>query len=259
MARQLMLYERAIPISSERHRDWYVKTGTDYSFARGVNSVPLLATEFIAAATEQAIVFAGEGEAIIPTVILGMRDGENVFVTEEGSWQGTYIPAFLRRYPFVFSRSKDEERFTLCLDEEFEGFNKEGKGERLFDSAGERTHYLESILNFAREYQSQFNRTTLFTNRLRELELLEPAQARFQLPDGKYASLAGFHTINREKLKALPGSTLSEMAKTDELELCYVHIQSLNNINQIARRQADAQERHVADDGPTADTGEAGT
>lgn len=247
MTKQLMIYERAVPISNERHRGWSVKSGADYSFARGVNSVPLLAAEFIAAATELTIVFAGEGEAVFPSAILGMRDGENAFVGEDGAWQGKYVPAFFRRYPFVFSRSEDGGTFTLCIDEEFEGFNEDGKGERLFDSEGERTQYLGTMLNFAREYQAQFDRTMQFSKRLRELELLEPAQARFQLPDGESAAVAGFQTINRDKLKALPGDTLAEMAKSDELELCYVHLQSLNNLAPMAQRQVRAQAPEPSD------------
>ncbi len=240
MPKQLMIYEEAVPISRERHGDWSVKAGGNYSFASEVNSVPLLAAEFIPAATEYAIIFAGEGESIFPSVILGLRDGENSFVADDGAWQGNYVPAFLRRYPFVFSRSEDGATFTLCIDEEFEGCNQDGRGERLFDSEGQQTQYLDSMLKFSREYQAQFNRTMQFAKRLHELELLEAAHARFQSPDGASASLAGFQTVNRDKLKALPGETLAEMARTDELELCYVHIQSLNNLNPMAQRQAQA-------------------
>jgi hypothetical protein len=240
MTKQLMIYERAVPISSERHREWSVQTGKDYSFAKEVNSVPLLAAEFIAAAGEYAIVFAGDGDTVFPSVILGIRDGENAFVGDDDSWQGRYAPAFLRRYPFVFSNSEDGETFSLCIDEEFEGFNQDGKGERLFDSEGARTQYLESMLNFTREYQIQFNRTMQFANHLKELDLLEPAQAQFKMATGEQASLAGFYTISREKLKALSGDKLSELAATDELELCYVHLQSLNCLTPMAERQIGA-------------------
>lgn len=255
MAKDLMIYERAVPISNERHRDWSVKTGTNYAFARGINSVPLVAAEFIAAATEFTIVFAGEGEAIIPTAILGMRDSENAYVADDNSWQGKYVPAFLRRYPFIFMSSEDQQTFTLCVDEEFDGFNKDGIGERLFDAEGERTQYLEAMLNFTREYQAQFNRTSRFMKRLRDLDVLEPAQARFQLPGGEAAALAGFQKINRDKLKELPGETLSEMAKTDELELCYVHLQSLNNLNVMANKQAGSSQAAAEEAHPIAGQG----
>ncbi len=43
MTKQLMFYEEATPISKERHADISVRSGTDYSFAKNVNSVPVTA------------------------------------------------------------------------------------------------------------------------------------------------------------------------------------------------------------------------
>lgn len=236
MAKQLMIYERAVPVSSQRHRDWTVQMGQDYHFARSVNSVPLLAAEFVAAATDYTIVFAGDENNVFPSVILGMRDNENSHVGADGKWTGGYIPAFLRRYPFVFARSEDGRTFTLCIDEEFEGFNKDGRGERLFDSEGNRTRFLETMLDFTREYQNLFERTQVFCRRLLDNGLLQPGQAQFNLPGGQRTQLGGFFTVDREKLKSLPTETLSQMARTDELELCYIHLQSLNNLTPMARR-----------------------
>ena len=237
MAKQLMIYERAVPISIEKHKDWSVKTGGDYSFAKDINSVPLLAAEFPVAALEHTIIFAGEGDAIFPSVILGIEGSKNDHVKADGSWTGNYVPAFLRRYPFVFSKSEDGQTFTLCIDEEFEGFNNEGQGERLFDADGNRTQYTETMLKFIQEYQVQFTRTQAFARKLNELGLLEPAKAEFQRGETR-SQLQGFKTINRQKLKELDADKLKELAGTDELELCYLHLQSLNNITPMARRVA---------------------
>jgi hypothetical protein len=236
MAKQLMIYERAVAVSSEKHRDWSVQTGNHFEFAKSINSVPLLAAEFGVAASEFTIVFAGEGDNLFPTVILGMRDNHNAFVKKDGTWDGNYVPAFLRRYPFVFARSEDGKTFTLCIDEEFEGFNKDGKGERLFDADGAQTQYLKNMLNFIQEYQAQFARTQVFTKRLKDMDLLESAQAQFTLPGGENTSLAGFYTINRDKLKALSAKKLADLAKSDELELCYLHLHSLRNLTPTTRR-----------------------
>lgn len=235
MSKQLLIYERATPISSELHRDWSVQSGKSFGFAKTVNSSPLLAAEFAAAAPEYTIIFAGSADAVFPSVILGFQDGQNVFAGEDGTWKGKYVTAFLRRYPFVFAEAEGKNSFTLCIDEEFEGLNKEGKGERLFDSEGNRTQYLSGVLNFVSSYQGQYERTKLFCKRLVELKVLDPAQARFSLPDGKTGSLAGFFTINREKLKAIPLQQLAEMFQNDELELCYLHLQSLNNITALTQ------------------------
>lgn len=236
MAKQLMIYERAVPISVEAHKGWSVKSEGTYGFAKEVNSVPVLAAEFSAAALEYTIIFAGEGDVVFPSVILGMKEGENAHVKSDGAWDGRYVPAFFRRYPFVFAASDDQQTFTLCIDEEFEGLNQEGRGERLFDEEGNRTQYLENVLAFSTEYQAQFTRTQAFAKRLVDLDLLEPAQAQFNLASGERTQLSGFKTINRDKLRNLPADTLSDMAKTDELELCYLHLQSLNNLTPMTQR-----------------------
>jgi hypothetical protein len=233
---QLLIYERATPITPGRHRDWSVVTGQDYSFARRLNSAPLVAAEIVTAAREHPIIFAGQGDAVAPAAVFGAREGENAFIGEDGKWLGRYVPAFLRRYPFVFSRSEDGETFTLCIDEEFSGLNQEGRGERLFDSAGERTRYLESVLAFTREYQAQFQRTQAFCRKLLDLDLLEPAEATFRAPDGAQSALTGFMTINRDKLKALSAETVAAMHQTDELDLCYAHLHSLANMTPLAER-----------------------
>ena len=244
MATQLLIYETAVPVNRQRHRNWSVKTGDNYGFARSVNSVPLTAVEFMSAAAEYPIVFSGTEEVVMPAVILGLRNDENAYLTESGSWQATYIPAFVRRYPFVFSSDDDGKRFTLCIDEQFTGCNEDGRGERLFDSDGERTQYLTSVLSFQQEYQAQFQRTRAFCDKLKELDLLEPMQAMVTLSTGEQASLAGFMGIQRERLKALSGEQLSSLARTDELELAYLHLHSLRNFSSMAKRVAtDASDR----------------
>lgn len=235
MSKQLLIYERATTISSELHRDWCVQAGTSYEFAREVNSVPLLAAEFAAAAGEYAIIFAGNEETVFPSVVLGLQDRQNLFLGADGAWLGNYVPAFLRRYPFVFSENP-AGGFTLCIDEEFEGLNREGRGERMFDADGKRTQYLSNILNFVSTYQAQFERTRLFCKRLVDLKVLDSAQARFEAPDGRSSALTGFFAINRDRLKAIPEASLKEMFQTDELELCHLHMHSLGNIAALGKR-----------------------
>ncbi len=234
MAKQVLLYEQAVPVSSQKHRDLSVKTGNDYGFAREVNSVPLIAVEFPHATDEYAIVFAGTDDNIAPLAILGIQSNRNLFVSDTNEWKGDYIPAFVRRYPFVFAGSPDKTNFTLCIDESYGGCNTNGRGERLFDADGERTQYLNGTLGFLRDYEEQFERTRAFCRRLKDLDLLEPVQAQFTAPGGTTGALTGFMAINREKLQAIPSDKLVEMMKTGELELVYLHLFSLRNFRKMA-------------------------
>lgn len=236
MSKQLLIYERVVPLSSEIHRDVSVKVTENFDFARDLNSVPLLAAEFTSAVPNHPIVFAGQGDAIFPAVLLGLQDAANQCVDAAGNWTGGYIPAFLRRYPFIFSQ--DAGNFTLCIDETYPGINRDGRGERLFDAEGERTQYLQNMLTFVSQYQAQFERTRLFCKRLSDLNLLEPAQANYSLADGRSGTLSGFMTVNRDRLKAIPEAALREMFATDELELCYVHLHSLQNVSRLGIKAA---------------------
>lgn len=236
MSTQLLIYEKVEPVTNQRHREWSLKKSTDCTFAKHVNAVPLTAVEFSAASAEYAIVFTGTAGAYMPTVILGMRDRQNLYVNEDGSWRAKYLPAFIRRYPFVFASNEGGTRFTLCVDEAFSGCNQAGLGERLFDAEGTRTQYLDGVLNFLQQYQGQFQLTQAFARKLQDLGLLEPMQAQITLSTGEKIALAGFLAVNRDRLKKLSAEKLAELMQRDELELIYLHLQSIRNISVLADR-----------------------
>ena len=233
---QLLIYETAVPISSVDHAKACVEMNGDYGFSKNVNSVPLTAVEFPAAAAEYAIVFAGTENVITPCVILGMKDKQNLFLNTKGAWKAKYIPAFVRRYPFVFSTPDNGKTFTLCIDEGFSGFNKEGRGQALFNEDGKPSEFTNNVLKFVQEYQVQFDRTKAFCGKLREMDILEPMQAQVSLASGQTTSLTGFKAVNRTKLKALPAEKLSELAQADELELIYLHLNSMRNFSGMKER-----------------------
>ena len=136
---QMLFYDKVVPVSSQRHRDLSIER-VDFGFAAKVNSVPLTAVELPLAAREYTIVFAGTEEAVAPVVVLGVADSQNLYLDENKAWKADYIPAFVRRYPFVFAQGKDANQFTLCIDEDWSGCNREGRGQRLFDDQGNQTH-----------------------------------------------------------------------------------------------------------------------
>jgi len=122
---------------------------------------------------------------------------------------------------------------TVCIDEDYEKCNQEGKGEALFKEDGESSEYLAKVIEFLQEFQGHSQYSELFCKTLSELDLLEPMGASFKTPDGKDGSLNGFYTVNREKLKELPAEKLQEFVKNDMLELVYLHLSSLKNLNNV--------------------------
>ncbi|MCP3869782.1 MAG: SapC family protein [Gammaproteobacteria bacterium] len=242
MNTQLLFYTNAVPVNPANHKELYIKSGSDFAFAKSASSVPLTAAEFPLAASEYAIVFAGNDETVFPVVILGGKKDQNLYVDDAGKWNARYIPAFVRRYPFIFSQTGTDNQLALCIDEGFSGCNTAGRGERLFDSEGERTAYLEQVLNFLKSYQAQHQRTLAFCAKLKELDLLQPVNAMLNRQSGEQHVLSGLRVINRARLKELGDDKIGGMLRSDELETIFLHLHSLGNLRVIGERMPGAAE-----------------
>ena len=236
MTIQQLFYERAVPLTPTRHGNWSLEVSADYSFARNANSVPLAATEFHLAAPGHPIVFVPTQGMIVAAVLLGPRAGQNLYVGPDGAWRTRYVPAFVRRYPFVFASGENPESQPLCIDEACLGCNQDGRGERLFDAQGKPTPFLQGRLRFAKDFQVHFDRTLALCRRLKELDLLEPMQAKVTLDaTGTTAPTGSFNVVGRDRLKALSGEALARLVQSDELELIYLHLQSLRNLATLSQ------------------------
>jgi hypothetical protein len=238
--KQMLIYNEVVPVTRERHGKLSLKPTTSFEFAGETNSVPLLAQEFGMAGLHFPIVFSEGGDGHVPAAILGVRDKENAFVAKDGSWSAPYIPAFLRRYPFIFATDEKAETFTLMVDRTYPGLNSGGKGERLFDADGEQTQFLKNAINFLSEYQAHYERTRAFGNSLNELGLLEPGEIHLPLPGDPERRLRGFKIVSRDKLRALSAETLARLNASGELELIYLHLFSLGNLPRLQEKLAAA-------------------
>jgi SapC len=231
-----MFYESAVPVSASRHADLRVRPGTGYAFASQASAVPIMAVEFIAAASEYAIVFTMVGDDVVPAVVLGLRNDQNLFLQPDGKWSAKYVPAFIRRYPFVFSTSADRKTLTLCIDETYAGLNREGEGDALFDAERNPTAYTQRVLKFLQDFQAHFQRTRQFCQRMQELGVLERSGVQVTGSGGAKASIGGFLVASRKKLRELPDDKLAAIAKNDELELLHLHLYSLRNFADMKDR-----------------------
>ncbi len=233
----LLFYEKPVQLNADVHRNARLGTGGgDFSFAEKTNSIPLAAVEFFDTAREYPIAFTGkEGGPLFPIALMGVRQNENLFVSPEGKWEGRYIPAFVRRYPFVLAEKQDAEDFNVYLDEAFPGFGA-ATGERLFTDAGEHTPLLKQALEFLGTYQGEIKRTRLFVERLQALDLLIPRVLEVVRKDQTSAVLQGFSVVDEGRLLALGDAQLLELARSGLLAWIYAHLMSLGNVSGLASR-----------------------
>ena len=74
-------------------------------------------------------------------------------------------------------------------------------------------------------------------------------------PSGEKQVLNGFLGVTRNRLRTLGGDALTTLAKTDELELLYLHLYSMRNFNDVKDRFIGslAAAAGTADEGDRAD------
>ena len=246
---EVLFYENPVPLNRNEHKDLRLRGVGNVRFAMNTHSVPLTGSEFAIAARDLLIVFAGNAiDDAGPIALLGLRQNENLFIDAEGHWEAnTYIPAFVRRYPFVLAEkpanadgTPQTEDLTVFLDDKYEGFNQ-AEGERLFKEDGTDTELLTNAVKFLSEFQQNIERTRWFMRQLTKHDLLEPRNVHLQkdAKDGEQPrsiNLNGLFVISEEKVRALDEKTAQEFARDGVFAWIYAHLLSLNNIDRLAQR-----------------------
>ncbi|MBF0271327.1 MAG: SapC family protein [Magnetococcales bacterium] len=232
---ELIFYQKPMPLNKEVHRNLRMTNQAgQYGFAKPTNSVILAGGEFIEAAKEYPIVFVRSGGGIIPAAMLGLRDAENLFIQPDGTWDARYIPAFVRRYPFVLAGGDNTQEMTVCIDESYPGFSTTGDtGQPLFDEQGEASEWLQQAIRFLQEYQAQVRRTEVFINRLNGLDLFVELTARADLVNGAQYAMQGLLVVDEKKLLELSKPQALELFRCGELGWVYAHLFSLSNMGRL--------------------------
>lgn len=233
----LLFYKKPVPLNKKDHKHKKISAeGRTFAFASGTNSVIIAGVEFSEAAKEYPIVFAQAGEQVVPVALLGLRNEENLYVDESGKWDARYIPAFVRRYPFVLAETGESGQRAVCIDEAYAGFSDD-TGEPLFDGE-ETTPVLQQALDFLEEYQKQYIRTEAFVSRLRENDLLMSLNAKVDMVDGQQFGLSGLLAVDERKLLQLSDEQALGMFRTGELSWIYCHLMSMGCMGHLVERVA---------------------
>jgi hypothetical protein len=237
MGQAALFYQHLVPINAQRHALSCIDTRKGFEYARHAQAVMIVASEFTLVSRDYPIVFIPDGDADIPVALLGLRTEQNLFVNDAGEWARMYIPAYVRRYPFILSGNPGDSQLVVCIDEACTGFGQD-KGERLFLDDGSQSPYLQANIRFLQQYQRDAEQTRQLMRQIRSAGLLEPMEANVEINGGMKLQVQGFLTVNRARLKALDGETLAGLHRSDALELIYQHLASLNMFNQLVDRFA---------------------
>lgn len=229
-----MFYRSLAPLAPERHAALRMRPERDHSVTAESNAIPLTADEFPTAMRDYPIVIA-MGDVPTPVALVGFEKGRNDHVDADGKWRdGTYVPAYVRRYPFaLLKESKESERHILCADLSSTLFSEGGDdGQALFDD-GDMTATTERALDFCQRYAAAADRTRSLMKNAAELGLIEPSSVSITRGESR-RKVDGFAIISEEKLRNLDDTTLADLARRGILSLFAAHQMSLANFSSLA-------------------------
>jgi len=232
-----MFYKKPVAIHRVTHRDLRLKMqAKGFAYAAKTNSIPLAAIEFGAACHDYPIVFVTDDkDGGVPVALTGLRDNENLFVGIDGKWDAAYIPAFVRRYPFVLQGDEDSKELGVLIDADADGYDA-ADGERLFSEDGSDSTMLTGMLDLLNQYRAFTHQTSIFVRKLRKLDLLIPRVINGVTSQGVTITMDGFSVIDEQKLNALSDADLLDLARSGNLVSIYAHIMSLANIQKVLGR-----------------------
>ena len=224
----VLFYSKPEPLSREMHGDLHFKQlQRPFGFAAGTNIVPLAVTEFVPAALSYPIIFAGENKQ--PLAVMGVQQGENLFISRQGDAEpDAYLPAYIRRFPFVLAEDKPQDRMIVCI-ERSAAMLTDGPGELPLFENGEASEYTRNAITFCNEYENERRRTVQFVDMLNELDLFEVKQAMFtpRMADGTTGEpqlVAEYFAVSEEKLNKLPADKYVELRDNGALGQIYAHL-----------------------------------
>ena len=233
-------YKRIVPLD-KTFRLRLPEAGDAPRFCHSLHAVPISAAEFPAALRDYPIVFvrrSGEFD-YTPMIILGLREGQNLFVMGDGKWdRRTYVPAYVRRYPFCLvatdHTSNGPERL-ICVDPDA---IDEGTGRRMFDENGEPLPHWSVIERMLYEYEDDLTLTRHMSRFFSQLDLLEPFTLRAELVGGFSLSMENLYRINRQQLPELSYGDMRELVGKGYLDYLYAHLFSQENFHRLLGRRS---------------------
>ena len=239
------IYKNPIMLNQVAHKSVKVSRIKNFKFAKDMNSVLLAGQEFLESAKYYPIVFVRDKNLneIMPLALLGLRNAENLFVDNEGKWkEGIYIPAFFRRYPFVLADGQGEEgSYAVSVDAAFEGFDSDD-GMPLFDEEGKSTKELNHVIEFLKQYQTNFMLTQELIKKLDEFGLFQEFSTDITLPAGEKIAFRGLMRIEEKALLKLEDEKVLELHRKGFMAWIYAHLFSLSNFRPLAQTIAKAEE-----------------
>lgn len=226
------MFKKIVPITEKNHKDVKVKSIDNFDFVKGIHIASVMVHEFSRAASTYPIVFLEDkaNDQFRPVVMLGLEEGENLFI-QDGKWSASYIPAIIRRYPFALSKTGEDNRYVICIDEDSEFINKK-EGQALFNEDGTGSEVIERVKKYLTELQQMEVFTEEFCKTMKNENMFTPLNMKVKVGD-EIKNVGGAYVINEERFNSLSDEKFLELRTKQYVPVIYSHLSSLAQIERL--------------------------
>jgi hypothetical protein len=242
-----LFYKELVPLNSRQHGDWRSRTTDKAAWLVDQHAIPLTVEEFAQAQRHFPIIFAA-GPNPVPLALMGLNEGINVFVGEDGALPDQiYIPAYARRYPFLLAKlSAENADLSLCLDPTTDLVGAFADGAPLFEN-DDPSEACRATLDFCEQFEIAGQKTQAFVAELSEHDLLIDGEVTIQAEDSERPFVyRGFRMVDENRLREVDGDLLHAWNVSGLLPLIYFHLASLPLMRDIFARQSRLERNSAA-------------
>ncbi|ALE03188.1 SapC family protein [Bartonella ancashensis] len=235
MANVMLFYKNVVPLNKVAHKNLKFLPLSDMSFAQDTHWLPLASSEYFQAALDYPILFMSaqddqQKRHYTSIALVGLSNNQNDYITADKNWQpNVYIPAFVRRYPFILAQLPNEKELSVCFDQQPRTFN-EVEGTNIFNSDGSISPFMEERIHFLESFKIAMEKTAEFTETLDKMDLFSQKTISVKNDKGRSAQLEDFWIVDEEKFHKLSANQLAKLHKSGFLGLIFAHLMSMNNL-----------------------------
>lgn len=220
-----MMFDDVVALNRDKHIEKSVLLGTTFDFAKTVTSAPLGVSEVHKAAREMPVVFTKDGP-LVPVAQMGFHRDVNMFVDEEGKWLGQYIPAHVRRYPFVLGEVGSEQEYKVMVVRS--ALVDRIEGEPLFvDDSDAEAPIVRKAKEFLVAFQKEIKRTATICSSLRYHDVLVDRVLQVGSEKEIVGQVVGVQIVDWQRVRKLNDATLAEWVRSGLMSLITSHLDSL--------------------------------
>ena len=220
-----LFFKRVVAVSAQTHGNLRLDRSVGQEFAAAAQSVQLGLTEIEAAAQHFPVLFTS-GATSTAVALLGLREGQNLFVRPDGKWSpDAYVPAYVRAFPFIAVEDAANRTQVTAVEPDAPHLRSDA-GARLFED-GHPSAALNEAGGFAKALRESMIAAGSFTRALDAAGILEEEEATVNFTAGGSARIRGFKIVKAERLAEVDDATYLDWRRMGWVAAIYAHLYSI--------------------------------